>query len=132
MKKFLAAGVASVIGLTTLVAPASAQFAAVKAPVAATTSAVSDVEAVQYRGRYDRYDRRGYRGDRYHRRHRRDSGVGVGIAAGVLGLAAGAAIGSAAANNNNADVRFCEWRFRTYDRRSGTYMGADGYRHACP
>jgi hypothetical protein len=136
MQKFLAAGVASLVGLTTLVAPASAQFAGVQAPVAATTSVTSDVQAVQYRDGYYRHGRgygrgyhRGYRGDRHYRG--RGDGVGVGIAAGVLGLAAGAAIGSAVANDRNDD-RFCASRFRTYDPRSGTYMGADGYRHACP
>ena len=29
-------------------------------------------------------------------------------------------------------VAYCVQRFRSYDRRSGTYLGNDGQRHACP
>lgn len=29
-------------------------------------------------------------------------------------------------------VAYCMQRFRSYDPRSGTYLGNDGYRHACP
>ena len=27
---------------------------------------------------------------------------------------------------------YCVRRFRSYDPRSGTYLGYDGYRHPCP
>ena len=30
------------------------------------------------------------------------------------------------------DVAYCQRRFRSYDLRSGTYLGNDGRRHACP
>lgn len=30
------------------------------------------------------------------------------------------------------DVAYCMRRFRSYDPGSGTYLGNDGYRHACP
>jgi BA14K-like protein len=30
------------------------------------------------------------------------------------------------------DVAYCIQRFRSYDPQSGTYLGNDGYRHACP
>ena len=30
------------------------------------------------------------------------------------------------------DVAYCMRRFRSYDPHSGTYLGNDGYRHACP
>jgi hypothetical protein len=30
------------------------------------------------------------------------------------------------------DVAYCMQTYRSYDRRSGTYMGLDGYRHPCP
>jgi BA14K-like protein len=30
------------------------------------------------------------------------------------------------------DVSYCMQRFRSYDPRSGTYMGNDGQRHSCP
>ena len=29
-------------------------------------------------------------------------------------------------------VGYCMQRYRTYDPRSGTFMGNDGYRHPCP
>jgi hypothetical protein len=29
-------------------------------------------------------------------------------------------------------VAYCMQRFRSYDLRSGTYLGYDGYRHPCP
>jgi hypothetical protein len=29
-------------------------------------------------------------------------------------------------------VAYCMRRFRTYDPRTGTYVGYDGYRHPCP
>lgn len=29
-------------------------------------------------------------------------------------------------------VRYCMRRYRSYDPRSGTYLGYDGYRHPCP
>jgi hypothetical protein len=29
-------------------------------------------------------------------------------------------------------VAYCARRFRSYDPRSGTYLGKDGYRHPCP
>jgi hypothetical protein len=29
-------------------------------------------------------------------------------------------------------VAYCMQRFRSYDPRSGTYLGNDGYRHPCP
>jgi hypothetical protein len=29
-------------------------------------------------------------------------------------------------------VADCMRRFKSYDRRSGTYLGYDGYRHPCP
>jgi hypothetical protein len=30
------------------------------------------------------------------------------------------------------DVAYCMQTYRSYDRRSGTYLGLDGYRHPCP
>ena len=29
-------------------------------------------------------------------------------------------------------VSYCMQRYRSYDPNSGTYLGTDGYRHACP
>ena len=88
-------------------------------------------------------------------------GYGYGVGAGVAGLAAGALIGGAIAsqnqgyypvnsypvysspgyvysdaapvmvNNGNA-VSYCEQTYRSYDPASGSYLGYDGFRHACP
>jgi hypothetical protein len=69
-----------------------------------------------------------YRGG--HGYYHDDNDAGAAIAAGVLGLAIGA-IAAGAANHNNS-VAYCEQRFRSYDPRSGTYLGYDGLRHPCP
>lgn len=74
------------------------------------------------------YGRRGY-GYRHHRR----GGVGAGALIG--GLAAGAWIGGAIASQSapsNAQAASCAQRFKSYEPRSGTYLGYDGNRHACP
>jgi hypothetical protein len=38
----------------------------------------------------------------------------------------------AVAPEGGDDVAYCSQRFRSYDPRSGTYLGSDGYRHPCP
>jgi hypothetical protein len=50
------------------------------------------------------------------------------------GLAAGMILGGVlAAQSSYADsVGYCMRRFKSYDPSSGTYLGYDGYRHACP
>ena len=87
---------------------------------------------------------------------RRGRGIGLGIGAGIIG---GAIIGSALARpyyyerpyyayprasyyyapppryyadpDGDADA-YCFSRFRSYDPRTRTYLGYDGYRHPCP
>lgn len=86
--------------------------------------------------------RHGHWGGGYHHRH-----GGAGVAAGIAGFAAGALIGGAIASQpryapgyapapvygGNADaIAYCQSRFRSYDPASGTYLGYDGRRHACP
>lgn len=100
-----------------------------------TQSAISNVETVQYR--------RGHRGPGWrhdgwnHRRHgwRHGHGYHRNGAAVLGGLAAGAIIGGAIANSqartSDADA-YCSQRFKSYDPASGTYLGYDGNRHACP
>ena len=76
-------------------------------------------------------------------------GVGAGVAGGLI---AGAIIGGAIANSQpryyggpayyggpvyngpppGDAVAYCMQRFRSYDPRSGTYLGNDGFRHPCP
>lgn len=112
----------------------------VAAALAASTVlvAVSPADA-QWRGR--------------HHYHHRGGGWGGGGAV-LGGLAAGALIGGALASRpyydygpgpgyyyggppvyaapGGDDVAYCMQRFKSYDPRSGTYLGYDGYRHPCP
>jgi hypothetical protein len=37
-----------------------------------------------------------------------------------------------AAYSNGDSVAYCEQTYRSYDPASGSYLGYDGYRHACP
>jgi hypothetical protein len=89
------------------------------------------------------YQHRGYaRG--YGRGYGNQAGYGVG--AGVAALAAGALIGGAIASQDQpyygdngpatydagGSVAYCEQTYRSYDPRSGTYLGFDGFRHPCP
>ena len=83
---------------------------------------------------------RGYRGD-YHRRYydnrryyRKRDNHGDAVAAGVLGFALGAAIVGASRSPNygmSSHQQYCASKYRSYDPRSDTYMGYDGYRHYC-
>lgn len=94
-----------------------------------------------------------------YRRDYRGRGVGFGIGAGIIG---GAIIGGAIARSYaprpyytyprayyyapaptyyaappppayyDDEVSYCMRRFKSYDPRSGTYLGYDGFRHTCP
>ncbi|WP_245413559.1 BA14K family protein [Mangrovicella endophytica] len=103
-----------------------------------------------------------YRGDWGHRRYyRHHHGHGDAVAAGVVGLAAGALIGGALADRgpryydgydgypegrvyyrpapryyidppvSSSHTARCEARYRTYDVRTDTFIGNDGRAHAC-
>lgn len=95
----------------------------------ASANKANGVETVQWHGG-PRH--RGYHGYRHHHHHRGPSAGAV-----IGGLAAGAVIGGiiagsqAQAAQNNA-IAYCSQRFRSYDPASGTYLGKDGYRRACP
>jgi hypothetical protein len=90
------------------------------------------------------------------------TGRGTGIGVGAAAVATGALIGGAIATqnqgyyypeqnypgysdpghvyseaapvayNNGDSVAYCEQTFRSYDPASGSYLGYDGFRHACP
>jgi hypothetical protein len=71
----------------------------------------------------------GWHGHDGRRGHRYGWGPAIG------GLAAGALIGSAAIASSHAQASadaYCEQKYRSYDPASGTYLGYDGQRHACP
>ena len=114
--------------------------------LAIKNAAPTNIETVQWRGRgYGR----GYYGRGYY-------GPGWGVGAGLLG---GAIIGGMLAapyySGYGPDpyygygdyyqapgyydepppgdaMAYCMQRFRSYNPRSGTYLGNDGYRHPCP
>jgi hypothetical protein len=93
--------------------------------------------------------------------HHHGGGVGPGLAAGIAGAVIGGAIasqgyyggpgyyaadpgydngyyddgGAVAVVPGPGDedgTSYCMQRYRSYDPRSGTYLGNDGYRHPCP
>ncbi len=126
--------------------PAAALFALSIAPVANVASAMpinksvatsndaaTLIQTVQYHRRGGYYSRG------------RHGGSGAGVAAGVIG---GMILGGMLAGPRYYDyapgpvygpgyygddaVGYCMRRFRSYDPRSGTYLGYDGYRHPCP
>ena len=70
-------------------------------------------------------------------------GLVGGAVAGAAGAAAGAVAAPAAAvaapgvavagpGEPVVDEAYCRRRYRSYDPRSGTFMGTDGVRHPCP
>jgi hypothetical protein len=99
-----------------------------------------------HRGYYPRY----YRGHRY--RYDRDYyNGGAAVAAGVLGFATGAIVGSAAAapryyapryygaparysgatSGTAAWIAACDAKYNSFNPRTGTYLGYDGEYHRC-
>ncbi len=84
-------------------------------------------------------------GHGYHGYHGGSHGYhGGNYGAGIAGFAAGAILGGALASQPGyyygpgyayapgRSVAWCERHYRSYDPRSGTYLGYDGYRHRCP
>ena len=132
---------ASILAAAALFAISTAPFTnnASAAPVvdalALKNAAPTNIETARWRGRGGRWS--GHRGG------------GVGFGAALLG---GAIIGGLLAApyegygpyayepgpyvygpgyGGNAEA-YCMQRFKSYDLRSGTYLGYDGYRHSCP
>lgn len=69
---------------------------------------------------------------RFYTTHRRNRDFGSEQALRLLGFGIGAAIGNTIVNAPyHSQSRSCAVRYRTYDARSNTFMGHDGYRHAC-
>jgi hypothetical protein len=113
---------------------ASAQALRFDAAVASASITTLGATEVQYR--------RHNRGQRHYGRNRSHRGPSIG--AGIAGLAAGAIIGGVIANSQRPTyyettpgtmddaIAYCVQRFRSYDIGSGTYLGYDGVRHACP
>jgi hypothetical protein len=134
----------STLAVAALLAMSIAPFANVASAMpiadalAIKNAAPTNIETVQWRGRgYGR----GYYGRGWY-------GPGWGVGAGLLG---GAIIGGMLASPYyygsgpyyaapgyydepppGDAVAYCMQRFRSYDPRSGTYLGNDGFRHPCP
>jgi hypothetical protein len=66
----------------------------------------------------------------FYRNHRNDNGFGGNLAASLFGFAAGAAMNGSPGYTSN-HVRACENRYRSYNVRTDTFLGYDGFRHAC-
>lgn len=134
MRKFVAA----LVGAATLASAAPA----VAAPLEGRP--LPDLQAVYPNEGYTQYYyRRGYYYPRpyYYRRH--DNGAAV--AAGVAGLAAGALIAGAIANQAQAQpaappppgtvspsvAAYCARKYRSYDPATGTFLANNGMRYVC-
>ena len=66
----------------------------------------------------------------WYRHHRREFGADDAAAA-IFGFVAGAAASAITGAASTSHTAACEAQYRSYDRRSDTYMGFDGERHAC-
>lgn len=73
---------------------------------------------------YRYYDRPRYSSRSYYRRNN-----DAAVAAGIFGLAAGIIIGSQI--DGGGSHSSCASRYRSYDPRTGTFLGYDGVRHRC-
>jgi hypothetical protein len=73
----------------------------------------------------------------YEQRRDRDHHDSSALVAGILGFALGAAIVGSAHEADRARTADASWddrcakKYRSYDRHSRTYLGADGLRHYC-
>jgi hypothetical protein len=82
-----------------------------------------------------------YWDNHYHHNHyyRPGPAIGLGLGAGIFGFAAGAAIANSARGDSYRDryysdrdhIAACQDAYRSYDIRSDSYLGYDGYRHRC-
>jgi hypothetical protein len=116
----------------TFSAPVAAQVARGAPAIAATDDGL--LQNVQYRRYYGGGPYRPYPYRPYYRERRSDAGAAV--AAGIIGLAAGAIIAGAAsapppAVRDQAWIDYCFSKYRSFDPASGTYLGYDGLRHYC-
>ena len=99
--------------------------------VVATTGAMGVSSAYAQRGRGR--GRGGGNWDRGSGRGRGGGNVGAGIALGVGAAVIGGAIAASAAQARQQQaIDYCMQRYRSYDPRSMTYLGSDGYRRPCP
>jgi hypothetical protein len=73
----------------------------------------------------------GYSGNGYYEPYYRErSDNGAAVAAGVMGLAAGAILGGALSQRSQTSGVSCT-QYRSYNPRTGTFIGRNGVRYAC-
>jgi hypothetical protein len=88
--------------------------------------------------RWEAQREREWRRNNYRRYRDRDNN-GDALAAGIIGFALGAAILGSQNDASRAygyrsdrgHIASCRARYRSYDARSNTFMGSDGYRRYC-
>ncbi len=70
----------------------------------------------------------------YHHHHHHHHHHGAFFPGFAVGAAIGGMMGAATAPRyyGGRSVEWCMHHYRSYDPRSGTYLGYDGYRHPCP
>ncbi|SCY79816.1 BA14K family protein [Microvirga guangxiensis] len=127
---------AGVVAATLLGAGLPAQAEPARKP------ALSKLERAYPNESYAQYYRRGYR-PYYRHRHYRGYDGGSALAAGAVGLAAGALIGSAIASQAQAApppppgtvdpqlAAYCARKYRSYDPVTGTFLSTNGMRYVC-
>jgi hypothetical protein len=151
VKGLTAAAITGLMAISSVV-PAQAQILAPKASSADRDRVVRTYCQENPRDRDCRDFRRGnWDNNDYNRFYRRNRGGLDSISSGLLGFGFGAIIGGAIANSNNnnnnngyyggdrvvgggsyrAHVEACYARYRSYDERTDTFLGYDGYRHRC-
>ena len=131
MRKTIAAGLAGLL-FVTAAAPALAMPAVGVTPAVMRAGDSGLLQQARWHGRHGGYH--------HHHHHDNDNWGGV-AAAGIFGLATGAIIGSAAARPapppayypapSSEWAAYCASKYRSFDIRTGTYLGYDGYRHPC-
>lgn len=137
MRKTIAAGLAGLL-FVTAAAPALAMPAVGVTPAVMRAGDSGLLQQARYRGHRSYYRGRHYS---HHHHHHNNNNWGGVAAAGVFGLAAGAIIGSAASRPapppayypapSSDWAAYCASKYRSFDIRTGTYLGYDGYRHPC-
>lgn len=111
--------------------------AALALAMAATSAVAFTGESEARRGYrdYDRYERHHYYDRGYRNRYRRHHHHGNEAAAAIAGLALGAIIVGSTQNRygyrGSSHVERCERRYRSYDRRTDTFIGRDGREYYC-
>lgn len=135
--------IAALVGVATLATALPVSAAPVKTrPLPDLQKAYPNESYAQYYYRRGYYRPRAYYPGPYYY-HRRDNGAAV--AAGVAGLAAGALIAGAIANQAQAEAApppppgtvspsvaaYCARKYRSYDSVTGTYLATNGIRYVC-